>query len=125
MDMSNSVTLHSMMPFEYSVPVTPVCLETPFQSRAELMESQAAHMRLKRLEYTQEQLSKELVRHRMPVSDAAKNLIAAATNTKDRMVPQVWGTVPKHEDNYYIAATRKQRVANVIQAQNSGCCVIS
>jgi guanine nucleotide-binding protein subunit gamma, fungi len=90
-----------------------------------------ADLKLRRLTELNNRLREDLERERIPVSQAAKRLVAtlsllkaleisltdicsiiAYTNsTKDFMVPSVWGTVDKKDDPY-------------APQQNGGCCII-
>jgi guanine nucleotide-binding protein subunit gamma len=90
-----------------------------------------ADLKLRRLTELNNRLREDLERERIPVSQAAKRLVAtlsllkaleisltdicsiiAYTNsTKDFMVPSVWGTVDKKDDPY-------------APQQNGGCCIV-
>ncbi|KAK1781744.1 GGL domain-containing protein [Copromyces sp. CBS 386.78] len=70
-----------------------------------------ADLKLRRLTELNNRLREDLERERIPVSQAAKSIIAYCNSTRDYMVPSVWGQVPKAEDPY-------------LPQQSSGCCVV-
>ncbi|TLS29688.1 hypothetical protein PpBr36_00476 [Pyricularia pennisetigena] len=70
-----------------------------------------ADLKLRRLTELNSRLKEDLERERIPVSQAAKSIIAYCNSTRDYMVPSVWGTVPKGEDPY-------------APQQNGGCCLV-
>ncbi|KAK4092548.1 hypothetical protein Purlil1_3169 [Purpureocillium lilacinum] len=59
-----------------------------------------ADLKLRRLTELNNRLREDLERERIPVSTAAKSIIAYCNGTRDYMVPSVWGAVPKGEDPY-------------------------
>ncbi|KAB5570132.1 GGL domain-containing protein [Coniochaeta sp. 2T2.1] len=59
-----------------------------------------ADLKLRRLTELNNRLREDLDRERIPVSQAAKSIIAYCNGTRDYMVPSVWGVVPKGEDPY-------------------------
>ncbi|KAK4238143.1 GGL domain-containing protein [Achaetomium macrosporum] len=70
-----------------------------------------ADLKLRRLTELNSRLREDLERERIPVSQAAKSIIAYCNSTRDYMVPSVWGQVPKGDDPY-------------APQQNGGCCVV-
>lgn len=70
-----------------------------------------ADLKLRRLTELNNRLREDLERERIPVSQAAKSIIAYCNSTRDYMVPSVWGAVPKGEDPY-------------APQQSGGCCVV-
>ncbi|OIW33461.1 hypothetical protein CONLIGDRAFT_640584 [Coniochaeta ligniaria NRRL 30616] len=70
-----------------------------------------ADLKLRRLTELNNRLREDLERDRIPVSQAAKSIIAYCNSTRDYMVPSVWGVVPKGEDPY-------------APQQSGGCCVV-
>jgi len=70
-----------------------------------------ADLKLRRLTELNNRLREDLDRPRIAVSEAAKNLISYTTNTRDFMVPSLWGQVDKREDPY-------------APQQSGGCCVV-
>ncbi|KAH8909667.1 hypothetical protein BR93DRAFT_965752 [Coniochaeta sp. PMI_546] len=70
-----------------------------------------ADLKLRRLTELNNRLREDLERERIPVSQAAKSIIAYCNSTRDYMVPSVWGVVPKGEDPY-------------APQQSGGCCVV-
>ncbi|EPE07067.1 guanine nucleotide-binding protein subunit gamma [Ophiostoma piceae UAMH 11346] len=70
-----------------------------------------ADLKLRRLTELNNRLREDLERERIPVSQAAKSIIAYCNSTRDYMVPSVWGAVPKSEDPY-------------APQQSGGCCVV-
>ncbi|PHH68619.1 hypothetical protein CDD80_7400 [Ophiocordyceps camponoti-rufipedis] len=68
-------------------------------------------LKLRRLTELNNRLREDLERERIPVSTAAKSLIAYCNTTRDYMVPSVWGTVPKGDDPY-------------APQQSNGCCAL-
>ncbi|KAB5558601.1 GGL domain-containing protein [Coniochaeta sp. 2T2.1] len=70
-----------------------------------------ADLKLRRLTELNNRLREDLDRERIPVSQAAKSIIAYCNGTRDYMVPSVWGVVPKGEDPY-------------APQQSGGCCVV-
>lgn len=71
-----------------------------------------AELKLRRLNELNQRLQEDLNRRRIPVSEAAMDLIAFTDKEpKDFMVPSKWGTVDKRDDPY-------------APQQSGGCCVI-
>ncbi|KAL2164633.1 hypothetical protein VTH06DRAFT_3850 [Thermothelomyces fergusii] len=70
-----------------------------------------ADLKLRRLTELNSRLREDLERERIPVSQAAKSIIAYCNSTRDYMVPSVWGPVPKGEDPY-------------APQQSGGCCLV-
>ncbi|POR33490.1 Guanine nucleotide-binding protein subunit gamma [Tolypocladium paradoxum] len=70
-----------------------------------------ADLKLRRLTELNNRLREDLERERIPVSTAAKSIIAYCNGTRDYMVPSAWGAVPKGEDPY-------------APQQSGGCCVV-
>ncbi|KIM95065.1 hypothetical protein OIDMADRAFT_21294 [Oidiodendron maius Zn] len=70
-----------------------------------------ADLKLRRLTELNNRLREDLERDRIPVSQAANSIIAYTNNTKDFMVPSVWGNVDKKDDPY-------------APQQSGGCCAV-
>jgi len=70
-----------------------------------------ADLKLRRLTELNIRLREDLERPRIKVSEASHGLINYTAQTKDFMVPSIWGPVDKRDDPYAPQA-------------NSGCCVI-
>ncbi|KAK8200959.1 hypothetical protein M8818_006279 [Zalaria obscura] len=71
-----------------------------------------AELKLRRLNELNQRLQEDLNRRRIPVSEAAIDLIAfTEKEPKDFMVPSRWGTVDKRDDPY-------------APQQSGGCCVM-
>jgi len=70
-----------------------------------------AELKLRRLTELNARLREDLERPRIKVSEACTSMINYTRNTKDFMVPSLWGTVDKREDPY-------------APQQSGGCCVI-
>ncbi|KAI9829248.1 MAG: Guanine nucleotide-binding protein subunit gamma [Sarea resinae] len=70
-----------------------------------------ADLKLRRLTELNLRLREDLERPRVKVSDAAMSLIAYTNQTKDFMVPSIWGSVDKREDPY-------------APQQSGGCCTV-
>jgi guanine nucleotide-binding protein subunit gamma len=70
-----------------------------------------ADLKLRRLTELNNRLREDLERERIPVSNAARSIIAYCNSTRDYMVPSVWGAVPRGEDPY-------------APQQNGGCCIV-
>ncbi|KAI1777890.1 GGL domain-containing protein [Hypoxylon cercidicola] len=70
-----------------------------------------ADLKLRRLTELNSRLREDLERERIPVSQAARSIIAYCNSTKDYMVPSVWGAVPRGEDPY-------------APPTNGGCCLV-
>ncbi|ORY80786.1 guanine nucleotide-binding protein subunit gamma [Protomyces lactucae-debilis] len=71
-----------------------------------------SEIKLRRLSELNIRLKEDLDRPRVKVSEACETLIAFCKNTKDHMVPSVWGPLEKHEDPY-----------NLQTSKSTGCCV--
>ncbi|KAL8741999.1 MAG: hypothetical protein Q9190_005466 [Brigantiaea leucoxantha] len=59
-----------------------------------------AELKLRRLNELNSRLKEDLERPRIRVSEASMSLIQHCQNTKDFMVPSIWGSVDKREDPY-------------------------
>ncbi|QKX53351.1 uncharacterized protein TRUGW13939_00429 [Talaromyces rugulosus] len=70
-----------------------------------------ADLKLRRLTELNSRLKEDLDRPRVKVSEAALSLINYCNNTRDFMVPSVWGQVDKREDPY-------------APQQSGGCCTV-
>ncbi|KAL1971794.1 hypothetical protein VTN31DRAFT_1882 [Thermomyces dupontii] len=70
-----------------------------------------ADLKYRRLMELNSRLKEDLDRPRVKVSEAALSLINYCNNTRDFMVPSVWGQVDKREDPY-------------APTQSGGCCTI-
>ncbi|KAH7405703.1 GGL domain-containing protein [Phaeosphaeria sp. MPI-PUGE-AT-0046c] len=71
-----------------------------------------AELKLRRLTELNQRLREDLERRRIPVSEAALDLIAFTDKEpKDWMVPSRWGTIDKREDPY-------------APQQSNGCCIV-
>ncbi|KAK4043241.1 guanine nucleotide-binding protein subunit-like protein [Parachaetomium inaequale] len=70
-----------------------------------------ADLKLRRLTELNSRLREDLERERIPVSQASKSIIAYCNSTRDYMVPNVWGPVPKGDDPY-------------APQQSGGCCIV-
>ncbi|PGH18620.1 hypothetical protein AJ79_00399 [Helicocarpus griseus UAMH5409] len=70
-----------------------------------------AELKLRRLNELNIRLKEDLERPRVKVSDASMSLINYCNNTRDFMVPSVWGQIDKREDPY-------------APQQSGGCCMI-
>ncbi|KAL8822090.1 MAG: hypothetical protein Q9191_007167 [Dirinaria sp. TL-2023a] len=70
-----------------------------------------ADLKLRRLNELNTRLKEDLERPRIRVSEASMSLIQYCTNTKDFMVPSMWGSVDRREDPY-------------APQQSNSCCVI-
>ncbi|KIW08914.1 uncharacterized protein PV09_00833 [Verruconis gallopava] len=71
-----------------------------------------AELKLRRLQELNMRLKEDLERRRIPVSEAANDLIGfTEKEPKDWMVPSKWGTVDRKEDPY-------------APQQSNGCCVV-
>jgi len=70
-----------------------------------------ADLKLRRLTELNLRLKEDLDRPRVKVSEAALSLINYTSNTKDFMVPSLWGSVDKREDPY-------------APQQSGGCCTV-
>ncbi|KAI9675123.1 MAG: Guanine nucleotide-binding protein subunit gamma [Caeruleum heppii] len=68
-------------------------------------------LKLRRLTELNLRLREDLDRPRVKVSEAAMGLINYTSQTKDFMVPQLWGPVDKRDDPY-------------APQQSGGCCTI-
>jgi len=71
-----------------------------------------AELKLRRLQELNLRLKEDLERRRIPVSEAANDLISfTEKEPKDWMVPSKWGTVDRKEDPY-------------APQQSNGCCIV-
>ncbi|KAJ5911837.1 Guanine nucleotide-binding protein subunit gamma, partial [Penicillium subrubescens] len=70
-----------------------------------------ADLKYRRLTELNARLKEDLDRPRVKVSEAALSLINYCNNTRDFMVPSVWGQVDKREDPY-------------APQQQGGCCTV-
>jgi len=71
-----------------------------------------AELKLRRLQELNARLKEDLERRRIPVSEAANDLISfTEKEPKDYMVPSKWGTVDKRDDPY-------------APQQSNGCCIL-
>lgn len=71
-----------------------------------------AELKLRRLTELNVRLREDLDRRRIPVSDAAQDLIAFTDREpKDFMVPSRWGEPPRSENPY-------------LPPQSNGCCSV-
>ncbi|KAL9130952.1 MAG: hypothetical protein Q9217_000998 [Psora testacea] len=70
-----------------------------------------ADLKLRRLNELNSRLREDLERPRIRVSEASMSLIQYCTNTKDFMVPSLWGQVDKRDDPY-------------APQQSNGCCTV-
>ncbi|KAI4160636.1 MAG: hypothetical protein LQ342_005569 [Letrouitia transgressa] len=59
-----------------------------------------AELKLRRLNELNLRLKEDLERPRIRVSEASMSLIQYCQNTKDFMVPSLWGSVDKRDDPY-------------------------
>ncbi|KAF7974835.1 hypothetical protein HWV62_11203 [Athelia sp. TMB] len=59
-----------------------------------------SELRLRRVLEHNQRLREDLARPRVRVSEASASLIQHCKNTKDHLVPSVWGPVGKAEDPY-------------------------
>ncbi|GJN67787.1 hypothetical protein PLICBS_001829 [Purpureocillium lilacinum] len=82
---------------------------TPYRN-VPLSKEARAPLQLKRIESHNLRQQEELSRERVPVSVAAMSIVKYCNETKDYMVPSVWGRIPRDEDPY---ATKQS---------NGGCC---
>jgi guanine nucleotide-binding protein subunit gamma len=57
-------------------------------------------LKLRRLTEHNQRLREDLSRPRIRISEASSSLINYCKNTKDHLVPSVWGPVGKGEDPY-------------------------
>ncbi|KAF2756333.1 hypothetical protein EJ05DRAFT_441103 [Pseudovirgaria hyperparasitica] len=91
-------------------------MSTPYEIRTgdtgKSKKQSMAELKLRRLTELNTRLKEDLERRRIPVSEAAIDLIAFTDKEpKDFMVPSRWGTVDKKEDPY-------------APQQSSGCCIV-
>jgi guanine nucleotide-binding protein subunit gamma len=70
-----------------------------------------ADLKYRRLTELNSRLKEDLDRPRVKVSEAALSLINYCNNTRDFMVPSVWGQVDKRDDPY-------------APQQSGGCCTV-
>ncbi|KXN80987.1 Guanine nucleotide-binding protein subunit gamma [Leucoagaricus sp. SymC.cos] len=59
-----------------------------------------SELKLRRLNEHNQRLREDLARPRMHVSEASASLIRCCRQTKDHLIPSVWGPVGKTEDPY-------------------------
>ncbi|KAF1815370.1 hypothetical protein P152DRAFT_455083 [Eremomyces bilateralis CBS 781.70] len=90
-------------------------MSTPYELRAadgKSKKQSMAELKLRRLTELNSRLKEDLERRRIPVSEAAQDLINfTEKEPKDFMVPSRWGTVSKGEDPY-------------APQQTNGCCSV-
>lgn len=91
-------------------------MSTPYEVRSndhgKSKKQSMAELKLRRLTELNQRLQEDLNRRRIPVSEAAMDLIAyTEREPKDFMVPSRWGQVPRGEDPY-------------APQQQGGCCTI-
>ncbi|CAJ0834920.1 1809_t:CDS:2 [Entrophospora sp. SA101] len=65
-----------------------------------------SELKLRRLLELNQRLREDLDRQRIRVSDASKGLIGYCKNTRDNLVPSVWGTIDKRDDPYAPSSKR-------------------
>jgi len=70
-----------------------------------------ADLKLRRLQELNTRLKEDLERPRVKVAEASQSLINYCNQTRDYMVPSVWGQVDKKEDPY-------------MPQSDAGCCSI-
>ncbi|KAI9858991.1 MAG: Guanine nucleotide-binding protein subunit gamma [Vezdaea acicularis] len=70
-----------------------------------------ADLKLRRLTELNLRLREDLDRPRVRISEAANGLISYTSNTRDFMVPSLWGNVDKREDPY-------------APPQSNPCCIV-
>ncbi|KAI9756850.1 MAG: hypothetical protein M4579_003686 [Chaenotheca gracillima] len=70
-----------------------------------------ADLKLRRLTELNLRLREDLDRPRIKVSEAAMGLITYTSQTRDFMVPQMWGNVDRRDDPY-------------APQQSAGCCLV-
>lgn len=73
-----------------------------------------ADLKLRRLQELNTRLKEDLERPRVKVAEASMNLITYCNQTRDYMVPSVWGQVDKKEDPYNPQSS----------GGSDGCCVV-
>ncbi|KAF2095525.1 hypothetical protein NA57DRAFT_79246 [Rhizodiscina lignyota] len=91
-------------------------MSTPYELRAggdgKSKKQSMAELKLRRLNELNLRLKEDLDRRRIPVSEAANDLINfTEKEPKDFMIPSRWGTVDKRDDPY-------------APQQSGGCCVV-
>ncbi|KAF2087693.1 hypothetical protein K490DRAFT_65536 [Saccharata proteae CBS 121410] len=91
-------------------------MSTPYEARAvgdgKSKKQSMAELKLRRLTELNTRLKEDLNRSRIPVSEAAQDLINFTDKEpKDFMVPSRWGTVDKRDDPY-------------APQQSNGCCIV-
>ncbi|KAF8921016.1 guanine nucleotide-binding protein subunit gamma [Mucidula mucida] len=59
-----------------------------------------SELKLRRLLEHNQRLREDLARPRVKISEASSSLIRYCKNTKDHLVPSVWGPVTRAEDPY-------------------------
>ncbi|KAI9702680.1 MAG: Guanine nucleotide-binding protein subunit gamma [Bogoriella megaspora] len=91
-------------------------MSTPYELRTggdgKSKKQSMAELKLRRLTELNSRLREDLDRRRIPVSEAAMDLIAFTDKEpKDFMVPSRWGPIPKNEDPY-------------APPSSNGCCTV-
>ncbi|MDI1488423.1 MAG: Guanine nucleotide-binding protein subunit gamma [Ramalina farinacea] len=89
----------------------PAAYEIRSQGDVKNKKQSMADLKLRRLNELNSRLREDLDRPRIKVSEASMSLIQYCTNTKDFMVPSMWGSVDKREDPY-------------APQQSNGCCTV-
>ncbi|EXJ74251.1 hypothetical protein Z517_02890 [Fonsecaea pedrosoi CBS 271.37] len=72
-----------------------------------------ADLKLRRLQELNSRLKEDLERPRVKVAEASMSLINYCNQTRDYMVPSVWGQVDRKEDPY-----------NPQSGGSEGCCTV-
>lgn len=72
----------------------------PKMNTAKPHKQSMSEMKLRRLTEHNVRLREDLDRPRVRVSEASSNLIRFTKNTRDYLVPSVWGQLDKKEDPY-------------------------
>lgn len=75
-----------------------------------------ADLKLRRLQELNTRLKEDLERPRVKVAEASNSLITYCNQTRDYMVPSVWGQVDKKDDPYNPQAGAS--------GGEGGCCVV-
>ncbi|BFZ58276.1 Guanine nucleotide-binding protein subunit gamma [Savitreella phatthalungensis] len=68
--------------------------------QASAKKASMSEIKLRRLTELNGRLRDDLERERVPVSEACKALIDYCTNTRDPMIPSVWGPLKPADDPY-------------------------
>ncbi|KAI8085767.1 G-protein gamma-like domain-containing protein [Gilbertella persicaria] len=71
--------------------------------------------KLKRILEYNERLQEQLELPRIPVSEASKSLVDYCNNTRDPLIPSIWGPISKDEDPFAPVAGG---------SGTGGCCVV-